>query len=129
MTEARPNIIFIITDQQRYDTIAALGYPHVDTPHLDRLVREGITFSQCHVTAASCAAARASLFKGYFPHTTGILKNADRWRRSWIELLTMPATTAPTSARCTRGPIRPNWLSRTFRRREQRPILGRPLFL
>lgn len=83
----RPNIIFIITDQQRYDTIAALGYPHVHTPHLDRLVREGVTFSQCHVTAASCAAARASLFKGYYPHTTGILKNADTWRRSWIERL------------------------------------------
>ena len=83
----RPNIIFIITDQQRYDTIAALGYPHVDTPNLDRLVREGVSFEQCHVTAASCAAARASLFKGYYPHTTGILKNADRWRRSWIELL------------------------------------------
>ena len=83
----RPNIIFIITDQQRYDTIAALGYPHVDTPNLDRMVREGVSFSQCHVTAASCAAARASLFKGYYPHTTGILKNADSWRRSWVELL------------------------------------------
>lgn len=59
----------------------------MDTPNLDRIVNEGISFSQCHVTAASCAAARASLFKGYFPHTTGILKNADRWRRSWIELL------------------------------------------
>ena len=83
----QPNIIFIITDQQRYDTIAELGFPHVDTPNLDRMVREGISFSQCHVTAASCAAARASLFKGFFPHTTGILKNADRWRHSWIELL------------------------------------------
>ena len=39
------------------------------------------------MTAASCAPARASLFKGYYPHTTGILKNADTWRRSWIELL------------------------------------------
>ena len=83
----RPNIIFIITDQQRFDTIAALGYPHLETPNLDRLVSEGISFSQCHVTAASCAPARASLFKGYYPHTTGILKNADRWRRSWIQLL------------------------------------------
>ncbi len=82
-----PNIIFIITDQQRFDTIAALGYPHVATPNLDRLVREGVSFNQCHVTAASCAPARASLFKGYFPHTTGILRNADTWRRSWIELL------------------------------------------
>jgi arylsulfatase A-like enzyme len=87
MTNARPNIIFIITDQQRFDTIRALGYDYMDTPHLDRLFREGVTFTDCHVTAASCAPARASLFKGYYPHTTGILKNADRWRRSWIELL------------------------------------------
>ena len=41
MTE-QPNIIFIITDQQRYDTINALGFPFVDTPNLDRLVREGV---------------------------------------------------------------------------------------
>lgn len=87
MTDAQPNIVFIITDQQRFDTIRGLGYDHVDTPNLDRLVREGISFTQCHVTAASCAPARASLFKGYFPHTTGILKNADSWKRSWIELL------------------------------------------
>lgn len=83
----RPNIIFIVTDQQRYDTIRALGYPHMITPCLDRLVEEGATFSNCFVTAASCAPARASLFTGYYPHTTGILKNADLWRRSWIELL------------------------------------------
>jgi arylsulfatase A-like enzyme len=84
---APPNIILIITDQQRYDTIRALGFDYMDTPHLDRLASEGVTFQQCHVTAASCAPARASLFKGYYPHTTGILKNADRWRHSWIELL------------------------------------------
>lgn len=83
----QPNIIFIITDQQRYDTINALGVDFMDTPNLDRMVREGIHFTQCHVTAASCAPARASLFKGYYPHTTGILKNADLWQRSWIELL------------------------------------------
>jgi arylsulfatase A-like enzyme len=87
MSDTRPNIIFIITDQQRYDTIRGLGYEYMDTPHLDRLVSEGVSFSGCHVTAASCAPARASLFKGYYPHTTGILKNADTWRRSWIELL------------------------------------------
>ena len=87
MPQERPNIIFIITDQQRFDTISALGYDFMDTPNLDRLVEEGVSFTGCHVTAASCAPARASLFKGYFPHTTGILKNADRWRRSWIELL------------------------------------------
>ncbi len=87
MPSERPNIIFIITDQQRYDTINALGHDYMDTPNLDRLVREGVSFSVCDVSAASCAPARASLFKGYYPHTTGILRNADTWRRSWIELL------------------------------------------
>ncbi len=87
MADTRPNIVFIITDQQRYDTIRTLGFEHMDTPNLDRLVDEGVFFEQCHVTAASCAPARASLFKGFYPHTTGILKNADSWKRSWIESL------------------------------------------
>jgi arylsulfatase A-like enzyme len=51
MSSEQPNIIFIITDQQRYDTIGALGYDHVDTPHLDRLVKDGLHFTDCHVTA------------------------------------------------------------------------------
>ena len=66
-----PNIIFIITDQQRFDTIAELGFDYMDTPNLDRMVREGITFENCFITAASCAPARASLFTGHYPHTTG----------------------------------------------------------
>jgi arylsulfatase len=82
-----PNIILIITDQQRYDTIRALGYPYMDTPNLDRLAHQGVTFSNCFIAAPSCAPSRASLFTGYYPHTTGILKNADRWRHSWVEQL------------------------------------------
>jgi arylsulfatase len=81
----RPNIILIITDQQRYETIAALGFPHVNTPNLDRLVNEGVAFSQCHVTAPSCGPSRASLFTGYFPHNSGALKNNDPWPRTWVQ--------------------------------------------
>ena len=69
------------------DTISALGFPHVETPNLDRLVNEGTHFTKCFVTAPSCAPSRASLFTGYYPHTTGILKNADNWTRSWVENL------------------------------------------
>ncbi|MGK0238788.1 MAG: arylsulfatase [Candidatus Pelagisphaera sp.] len=58
----RPNIILIITDQQRYDTIAALGYPHLNTPHTDRLVNEGVAFTQCHVTSPSCGPSSESIF-------------------------------------------------------------------
>jgi arylsulfatase A-like enzyme len=84
MTDPRPNIILFITDQQRFDTIRALGFRYMDTPNLDRLVAEGVAFTNCFVTAPSCAPARASLFTGYYPHTTGILKNADQWRHSWV---------------------------------------------
>jgi len=86
MTE-RPNIILIMTDQQRYDTIAALGFPYVETPNLDRLVAEGTSFSNCHITAASCVPCRASLFKGYYPHTTGVIANGQAWQRTWVEKL------------------------------------------
>ncbi|MCP3690822.1 MAG: sulfatase-like hydrolase/transferase, partial [Planctomycetaceae bacterium] len=81
------NIIFIITDQQRFDTIRELGFDYMDTPNLDRLVRGGTTFTNCHISAPSCAPSRASLFTGYYPHTTGILKNADPWQHGWIESL------------------------------------------
>ena len=87
MATEQPNIILIMTDQQRFDTISALGFPYMETPNLDRLVTEGVTLSQCYISAPSCAPARASLFTGYYPHTTGILKNADRWTRSWVERL------------------------------------------
>jgi arylsulfatase len=82
-----PNIVFVLTDQQRFDTINALGAGFVDTPNLDRLANEGVAFTNCHVTAPSCAPSRASLFTGLYPHTTGIYRNGDEWRHSWIERL------------------------------------------
>ncbi len=79
-----PDIVFIVTDQQRYDTIAALGASHMDTPNIDRLARQGVSFSQCHVTAPSCVPCRASLFTGYYPHTNGVLANGQPWSRTWV---------------------------------------------
>jgi len=87
MASVRPNIIFILTDQQRFDTINALGFPYMDTPNLDRLVEEGVTFTNCHVPAPSCAPCRASIFTGQYPHNSGVQINGDPWDRSWVELL------------------------------------------
>lgn len=80
----RKHIFLIITDQQRYDTIAALGFPHMHTPNMDRLVREGTSFDNCFITAPSCVPSRASLFNGYYPHATGILRNGLHWQRTWV---------------------------------------------
>lgn len=83
----QPNIILIITDQQRYDSIAALGFPYAVTPNLDALVEKGVALTDCHITAPSCVPSRASLFTGYYPHTTGVLANGQRWQRTWVEKL------------------------------------------
>ena len=84
MTAGPPNIILIMTDQQRYDTIAALGYPHMHTPHLDRLAREGVAFEQCYCAAPSCAPSRASFFNAAYPHTLRVYHNACQWQPSWV---------------------------------------------
>jgi len=86
-TDTRPNIVFIITDQQRYDTIRALGFPHMHTPNLDRLVEEGTSFDGMYVTSPSCSPSRASLFSGTYPHTNGVFRNDERWVYSWVSLL------------------------------------------
>jgi arylsulfatase len=75
MSSARPNILFIFTDQQRYDTVAALGNPMIRTPVLDRLVREGTTFSRCYTPSPVCVAARCAMMTGLPPHITGCCDN------------------------------------------------------
>ena len=85
MPDPRPNIILIMTDQQRFDTIGALNAPHVQTPHLDRLVREGVSLGQCYCTAPSCVPSRASFFNMRFPHELGVYHNGCPWDRSWVE--------------------------------------------
>ena len=59
----------------------------MSTPTLDRLVTEGVALTNSFATAPSCAPPRASLFTGYYPHTTGIFRNGDLWRRSCFEQL------------------------------------------
>lgn len=84
---SKPNIILIMTDQQRYDTIQALGYSHMITPNLDRLVREGVAFTQTYCTAPSCAPSRASFFNGRYMHAQGVFHNKSEWGHSWVEML------------------------------------------
>lgn len=86
-SQKRPNIIFVITDQQRFDTIAAGGFPYMKTPTLDRMVKEGTYFRRTYVTSPSCAPSRASLFTGVYPHTNGVFRNDEPWAFSWVQQL------------------------------------------
>lgn len=74
---SRPNILLIFTDQQRYDTIHAAGNPVIKTPHLDRLVQEGVLFPSAYTPSPVCVPARCSMIYGQYPHKTGCADNGD----------------------------------------------------
>jgi arylsulfatase A-like enzyme len=67
-THTRPNILFILTDDQRADTIAALGNPVIKTPNLDRLCQRGLAFTRAYMqggfNGATCVPSRAMLLSG-----------------------------------------------------------------
>lgn len=66
--KSKPNILFILTDDQTYNGIHALNNPEVITPHMDALVEEGVTFTNAHILGASsgavCAPSRAMIMTG-----------------------------------------------------------------
>lgn len=72
-----PNILHIVTDQQRFDTIGALGNQLIQTPHLDALCREGTTFTRAYTPTAECVPARACMITGMYADKTGCGSNAD----------------------------------------------------
>ncbi len=71
----RPNVLFVMCDQLRADTIAALGNQHIYTPNLDRLVRRGASFANAYSTCPVCVPARYTIRTGCEPPTTGVYQN------------------------------------------------------
>ncbi len=71
----RPNVLFVMCDQLRADTIAALGNRHIHTPNLDRLVRRGVSFVNGYSTCPVCVPARYTIRTGCEPPTTGVYQN------------------------------------------------------
>jgi arylsulfatase A-like enzyme len=68
-TYEKPNIIFILTDDQRWDALGFAGNPIIHTPYIDQLATSGIYFKNAFVTTPICAASRASLFTGLYERT------------------------------------------------------------
>lgn len=71
----RPNILWICSDQQRFDTIRALGNERIKTPHIDRLVDSGVAFTQAYCQSPVCTPSRASFLTGRYPRTTRCRQN------------------------------------------------------
>ncbi|MDE2867168.1 MAG: sulfatase-like hydrolase/transferase [Chloroflexota bacterium] len=79
MAHQRPNILWYCTDQQRFDTIGALGNPHVRTPNLDRFVAEGTAFTHAYCQSPICTPSRASFLTGMYPSRVHNPRNGNGW--------------------------------------------------
>jgi len=71
----KPNILWLCTDQQRYDTIAELGYPDVSTPNIDKLVKNGTTFERTYCQSPICTPSRASFLTGMYASSVRVNRN------------------------------------------------------
>ncbi len=88
----RPNIIFLLTDDQGWGDAACWGHPYYKTPNLDRLTREGTRFSQFYVANPVCSPSRTAFMTGRYPARFGIHghfatheQNAARVMPDWLD--------------------------------------------
>jgi arylsulfatase A-like enzyme len=73
--EKRPNLLWIMTDQQPVNTIRAYGNPIVETPNIDRIANEGVRFDRFHIAAFPCTPSRACFLTGRHAHNNGAVRN------------------------------------------------------
>lgn len=71
----RPNVLLILTDDQRWDCMSIAGHPHLTTPHIDRLAKEGVYFKNAFCTTSLCSPSRASILSGLYAHQHGVSNN------------------------------------------------------
>lgn len=79
--KTKPNILFILTDQQATHTLSCYGAPVARSPEIDRLAADGIRFDRAYTPCALCTPARASLLTGLYPHNHGALFNTGAYSR------------------------------------------------
>ena len=74
-----PNIVFIFSDDHAYQAISAYNDPRrlIDTPHIDRLAKEGMRFDRCVVPNSICGPSRASVLTGKYSHLNGFYNNSN----------------------------------------------------
>ena len=71
-SRTRPNLLFILTDDHRWDALGSAGNPIVQTPNLDRIAREGVSFTKNFVVTSICCTSRANIFSGMYGSRNGI---------------------------------------------------------
>ncbi len=76
----RPNVLFLMTDEQHHRSLSATGNPYIDTPNMDRIAREGALFTSATCATPYCSPSRATMVTGVYPHRHGILVNVSPGR-------------------------------------------------
>lgn len=71
----KPNVVFIISDDQGWGDYELIGHPHIDTPRLDRLAAQSITFQRDYTPVPLCCPSLASILTGLYPHQHGVTGN------------------------------------------------------
>jgi len=79
-----PNIVFIFSDDHAYQAIGAYGSIINETPNIDRLADEGMTFDRCVVTNSICGPSRATILTGKYSHLNGFYRNGNRFDGSQL---------------------------------------------
>ena len=69
------NVVFILSDDHRYDVMSFLGHPWVETPAMDAMARDGVYFQNAMVTTSLCSPSRASILTGQYMHKHGVVDN------------------------------------------------------
>lgn len=78
----RPNIVFVLVDDMRWDEYAEAGHNFINTPNIDRISKEGINFRNAFTTTPLCSPSRASFLTGLYAHSNGITDNLARNEQS-----------------------------------------------
>lgn len=73
--DGRPNILVVLVDDLRADTLGYAGHRAVRTPHIDRIANEGVNFTNAFCTTSLCSPSRASLLSGVYAHKHGVTDN------------------------------------------------------
>ena len=85
--EKHPNIIFILTDDQRWDALGVAGNPIVQTPEMDALANAGTYFKNAFSTTPICAASRASILTGLYERTHGYTFQKPRLKQPYADII------------------------------------------
>lgn len=85
--EKRPNIIFILTDDQRWDALGVAGNSIIQTPEMDALARTGTYFKNAFSTTPICAASRASILTGLYERTHGYTFQKPRLKQPYADII------------------------------------------